>query len=135
MNQIPFTTSKGDFLAVKVPKDAKGFELEIYPVGNWYWLEYDVKDKDEESKFFGEYITTGVALPAGDWRIFKKLGHITESKAQEVVQNFDMYSLPRQKKSYQNYQSDNETFDTALESWKSLMNRHGITNNHIILKK
>lgn len=116
MNQIPFKTERGSFLAVEVPEDATDIQA------HWGCLTYFIKDEG----------TFRIQLEQKDWIKVGLLSDVTESRADSIVDTFgtDLGTV------FKEYGTDRRVVNTALESFNSLLKANGIDQDkHFLILK
>lgn len=121
MNQLPFKTEKGNYLCIEVPPNPKdivvnGNQLDFVSGKFWHTETLDVD---------------------GTWLIVGLLSDITDDRAKEIVDETDNPFWIGQGLKYIDFTSDINCFETALESFKSLLKAHGIDQDkhYLILKQ
>jgi len=117
----PFTTSKGEFIAVPVPSMAFGFDLQHYGDSTDLIFMIDLEDIDDEIKDDEVGITKH--LPFGNYEIIGLSSDILkdEELAKKVVDNPVSISV--------------EDYKYPEEEFQSLLDLHNITGNQLIIKK
>jgi len=96
-------------------------------------LEFDIENTDEESGFYGEYVTHQINLPAGRWKLLFTDKTIDEEKAKMVVETI---VEPKGRHVYKDYTTDGVWFYQPSLSFNSLLQSKGLTgSNYAIIEK
>lgn len=114
--QVKINTTKGEILAVQVPEGASVISLNVA----MDILSYSING-----------IPNLIDLPSNNWQLIAPLSEVTEDQAKMMVDDISIGM-------YVDYTVNAEfgkkrRFDTALDSFKSLMKANEVTGNPIIL--
>lgn len=74
-----------------------------------------------------------IKLPPGKWRLLSVSGNLTEEQAAELVEYRQRDTFTGMVAGWNDYCASFQTFDTALESWRSFMQLQELTHAEIVL--
>lgn len=109
MKTTPFTTAQGEFLAVEIEKDSENHYIVGGPVPS---LRYNFKNSNYKG---------GKPLWSCKYQIISKQSEMTEELAKSIVSKSNDYFNRNLPNLYPDFVNECNV-DTALESFKSLMN-------------
>lgn len=124
-------------IGVRVPSDARDFRVCNGPN---YWVHYlcEIEYPGAGDLYMGKPVL--IEIPEGNWKIIAISTEITEEQAKGIVLKIKFGRMDL----FKNYTANNcrdfrdiveVSFDTALESFRSLLKSKGIQEPVLILKR